>query len=161
MAHDLTAMLGLLLLMGSASIHPAPTQELQQVLAPTGTLPAQYFGYVMSQVSSTILVVDTSTNEIVNKLKHADMVKPAGGRFHPILQRYYAGGTGKITIWDTTDVANPVYLKTVIPGAQQYRRISGLPRLSREHDGVRRECLDSEYSGQQGLRLSRGRPRGR
>ena len=110
----MTAMLGLLL-MGSASIHPAPTQELQQVLAPTGTLPAQYFGYVMSQVSSTILVVDTSTNEIVNKLKHADMVKPAGGRFHPSLKRYYAGGTGKVTIWDTTDVANPVYLKTVIP----------------------------------------------
>jgi DNA-binding beta-propeller fold protein YncE len=110
----MTAMLGLLL-MGSASIHTAPTQELQQVLAPTGTLPAQYFGYVMSQVSSTILVVDTSTNEIVNKLKHADMVKPAGGRFHPSLKRYYAGGTGKVTIWDTTDVANPVYLKTVIP----------------------------------------------
>src|SRR6266566_4668490 len=77
--------------------------------------PAHYFGYVMSQQSSTLLVVDTRTNDIVKKVTHADMVKPAGGRFHPSFKRYYAGGTGKVTIWDTTDVANPVYLKTVIP----------------------------------------------
>jgi DNA-binding beta-propeller fold protein YncE len=83
--------------------------------AQVSSLPAQQFGYVMAQGSNTILVIDTSTNEIVNKLKHADMVKPAGGRFHPSLKRYYAGGTGKVTIWDTTDVANPVYLKTIIP----------------------------------------------
>jgi DNA-binding beta-propeller fold protein YncE len=83
--------------------------------AQVSSLPAQQFGYVMAQGSSTILVIDTSTNEIVNKLKHADMVRPAGGRFHPSLKRYYAGGTGKVTIWDTTDAAHPVYLRTVIP----------------------------------------------
>jgi hypothetical protein len=33
------------------------------------------------------------------KVTHPDMVKPAGGRFHPSLERYYAGGTGKVTIW--------------------------------------------------------------
>jgi hypothetical protein len=49
-------------------------------------------------VSSTILVVDTSTNDIIQKVTHPDMVKPAGGRFHPSKQRYYAGGTGKVTI---------------------------------------------------------------
>ena len=83
--------------------------------AQVGNLPAQHFGYVMSQQSSTLLVLDTRTNNIVTKVQHADMVKPAGGRFHPSLKRYYAGGTGKVTIWDTTDVANPVYLKTIIP----------------------------------------------
>jgi DNA-binding beta-propeller fold protein YncE len=83
--------------------------------AQVSNLPAQHFGYVMSQQSSTLLVVDTRTNDIVTKVTHADMVKPAGGRFHPSLKRYYAGGTGKVTIWDTTDVAHPVYLKTVIP----------------------------------------------
>jgi DNA-binding beta-propeller fold protein YncE len=78
-------------------------------------LPARQFGYVMAQGSSTILVIDTSSNAIVAKLKHPDMVRPAGGRFHPSLKRYYAGGTGKVTVWDTTDVAHPVHLKTVIP----------------------------------------------
>jgi DNA-binding beta-propeller fold protein YncE len=78
-------------------------------------LAAQQFGYVMAQGSSTILVIDTSSNEIVNKLKHPDLVRPAGGRFHPNLKRYYAGGTGKVTMWDTTDVAHPVSLKTIIP----------------------------------------------
>jgi DNA-binding beta-propeller fold protein YncE len=83
--------------------------------AQVSSLPAPQVGYVMAQGSSTILVIDTRTNAIVNKLKHADMVRPAGGRFHPSLTRYYAGGTGKVTIWDTTDAAHPVYLKTVIP----------------------------------------------
>jgi DNA-binding beta-propeller fold protein YncE len=69
----------------------------------------------MSQVSNAIVVVDTTTNNVVRKVKHPDMVKPAGGRFHPSLKRYYAGGVGKITIWDTTDLSNPTYLKTVIP----------------------------------------------
>jgi DNA-binding beta-propeller fold protein YncE len=96
--------LGLLILFTCVSAH-----------AQVSGLPAQQFGYVMAQGSSTILVIDTSTNEIVNKLTHADMVRPAGGRFHPSLKRYYAGGTGKVTMWDTTDIAHPVYLKTVIP----------------------------------------------
>ncbi len=73
--------------------------------AQVGSLPAPPFGYVMSQQSSTLLVVDTRTNDIVTKVKHPDLVRPAGGRFHPSLKRYYASGTGKITIWDTTDVA--------------------------------------------------------
>jgi YVTN family beta-propeller protein len=98
------APLGLLILLTCVSAH-----------AQVSSLPAQYFGYVMSQQSNTLMVLDTSTNEIVKKVKHADMVKPAGGRFHPSLKRYYAGGTGTVTMWDTTDVANPVYLKTVIP----------------------------------------------
>ena len=83
--------------------------------AQVSSLPAPQVGYVMAQGSSTILVIDTRTNTIVHKLKHADLVRPAGGRFHPSLKRYYAGGTGKVTIWDTTDAAHPVYLKTVIP----------------------------------------------
>jgi YVTN family beta-propeller protein len=77
----------------------------------------RHYGYVMSQVSSAIVVIDTSTNEVVRRVKHADMVKPAGGRFHPSLKRYYAGGSGKITIWDTTDLSHPTYLRTVIPAA--------------------------------------------
>src|SRR2546430_3232294 len=96
--------LGLLILLTCVSAH-----------AQVSSLPAQHFGYVMSQQSNTLIVLDTSTNEIVKKIKHADMVKPAGGRFHPSLKRYYAGGTGKVTMWDTTNVANPVYLKTIIP----------------------------------------------
>ena len=59
----------------------------------------------------------------------ADLVRPAGGRFHPSLKRYYAGGTGKVTIWDTTDAAHPVP-EDRHPRARQYRRISGLPHLS-------------------------------
>jgi DNA-binding beta-propeller fold protein YncE len=95
---------GLLILLTSVSAH-----------AQVGSSSAQHFGYVMSQQSSALMVLDTRTNEIVKTVRHADMVKPAGGRFHPSLKRYYAGGTGKVTIWDTTDVANPVHLKTVIP----------------------------------------------
>jgi hypothetical protein len=96
--------LGLLILLTCVNAH-----------AQVGSLPAPPFGYVMSQQSSTLLVVDTSTNDIITKVTHPDMIKPAWGRFHPSQQRYYAGGTGKVTIWDTTDVAHPVYLKTVIP----------------------------------------------
>ena len=77
----------------------------------------RHYGYVMSQVSNTIVVIDTTTNEVVRRAKHADMVRPAGGRFHPSLKRYYAGGSGKITIWDTTDLASPTYLRTVVPAA--------------------------------------------
>src|SRR5262245_23243741 len=57
----------------------------------------RHYGYVMSQVSSAIVVIDAGTNEVVRRVKHADMVKPAGGRFHPSLKRYYAGGSGKVT----------------------------------------------------------------
>jgi hypothetical protein len=95
--------LGLLILLTCVSAH-----------AQVGSLPAPPIGYVMSQQSSTLLVVDTSTNDLITKGTHPDMIKPAWGRFHPSQQRYYAGGTGKVTIWDTTDVAHPVYLKTVI-----------------------------------------------
>jgi DNA-binding beta-propeller fold protein YncE len=101
---NVTAALGLLILFTGVSAQ-----------AQVSSLPAPQVGYVMAQGSSTILVVDTRTNAIVHKLKHADLVRPAGGRFHPSLKRYYAGGTGKVTIWDTTDAAHPVYLKTVIP----------------------------------------------
>ena len=76
---------------------------------------AQHVGYVMSQQSSALLVFDTRSNRIVNKATHPDMVKPASGRFHPSAKRYYAGGTGKVTIWDTTDLSAPAYLKSVIP----------------------------------------------
>jgi DNA-binding beta-propeller fold protein YncE len=96
--------LGLLILLTCVSAHAQVT-----------SLPVLHFGYVMSQQSSTLLVLDTRTDDIVKKVKHADMVRPVGGRFHPSLKRYYAGGTGKVTMWDTTDIANPVYLKTVIP----------------------------------------------
>jgi DNA-binding beta-propeller fold protein YncE len=62
-----------------------------------------------------LLVLDTLSDRIVNKAAHPDMVKPASGRFHPSAKRYYAGGTGKVTIWDTTNLSAPVYLKSVIP----------------------------------------------
>jgi DNA-binding beta-propeller fold protein YncE len=78
----------------------------------------------MSQQASTLLVLDTSRNAIIRKVTHPDMVKPASGRFHPTKKRYYAGGTGKVTVWDTTNLADPVYLKTVIPAigsAGEYR----------------------------------------
>ena len=77
--------LGLLILLTCVSAH-----------ARVSNLPTQHFGYVMAQQSSTLLVLDTRTNDIVKKVKHADMVKPAGGRFHPNLKRYYAGGTGRL-----------------------------------------------------------------
>ena len=105
------AALLLVLLMASGSL---PGLVVAQGAA---TKPGQYFGYVMSQSSSTIMVLDTSTNTIIKKVKHPDMVRPAEGRFHPTTKRYYAGGTGKVTIWDTTDLANPVHLKTVVPAA--------------------------------------------
>src|SRR4029453_6134498 len=76
-----------------------------------------HYGYVMSQVSSAIVVIDTGTNEVVRRGKHADMVKPAGGGFPPSLKRDSPRGSGKIPIWDTTDLSHPTYLKTVIPAA--------------------------------------------
>jgi DNA-binding beta-propeller fold protein YncE len=88
-------------------------------------LPTQYFGYAMCQNSSTMMVIDTSTNTVVSKVKHPDFIKGAWGRFHPTKKRYYAGGTGKFTIWDTTDLARPVYLKTVTPVAASTGEIRG------------------------------------
>ena len=70
----------------------------ESALAQDSALTGPHFGYIMSQQSSTLLVLDTRTNDIVKKVKHADMVRPAGGRFHPSLKRYYAGGTGKVTV---------------------------------------------------------------
>jgi DNA-binding beta-propeller fold protein YncE len=90
----------------------------------TAVPPARHFGYVMSQASSVLLVLDTSTNTIVKKLTHADMVRPASGRFHPSTRRYYAGGFGKVTVWDTSNLAEPVYLRTITPvpgSAGEYR----------------------------------------
>ena len=60
--------LGLLILFTCVSAH-----------AQVSSLPGQHFGYVMSQQSGTLLVLDTRTNDIVKRVKHADMVKPAGG----------------------------------------------------------------------------------
>ncbi len=89
------------------------------VVAPFGPASAQgdsqHVGYVMSQTSSTMMVLDTRTNTITKKVTHPDMVKPAWGRFHPSTKRYYAGGTGKFTVWDTTNLADPIHLKTVVP----------------------------------------------
>jgi hypothetical protein len=89
--------LGLLILLTCVSAH-----------AQVSILPAQHFGYVMSQQSSTLMVLDTSTNDIIKKVTHPNMVEPAWGRFHPSKKRFYTGGTGKVTMWDTTDVAHPV-----------------------------------------------------
>jgi DNA-binding beta-propeller fold protein YncE len=75
----------------------------------------QHFAYVMSQGSNKILILDTSSDTFTKSLIHADMSGPGGGRFHPSGKRYFAGGRGKFTIWDTTDLGNPVYLKTITP----------------------------------------------
>ena len=77
--------------------------------------PARFHGYAMSAQASMILVLDTSTNAIVKRVKHPDLVRPANGKFHPNQKRFYASGVGKVTVWDTTDLANPVHLKTIIP----------------------------------------------
>jgi hypothetical protein len=37
-------------------------------------LPTQYFGYAMCQNSSTMMVLDTSTNTVVSKVKHPDFI---------------------------------------------------------------------------------------
>src|SRR5262245_65026383 len=77
--------------------------------------PEQSYGYIMSAQAHTILVIDTTTNSIVKRVKHPDLVQPANGKFHPNGKRFYASGRGKVTVWDTTDQANPAYLKTVVP----------------------------------------------
>jgi len=77
--------------------------------------PTQFYGYIMSAAANTMLVIDTSTNTIVTRAKHPDLVRPANGKFHPNQKRFYASGVGKVTVWDTTDLAKPVYLKTITP----------------------------------------------
>ena len=96
---------------------PTAPQSHQGSQGPHGltTTPARFYAYVTAQDSNRILVIDTSTNIIVKRLTHADLVKPANGKFHSSKKRFYAGGVGKITVWDTSDLANPVYLKTVTP----------------------------------------------
>ena len=37
------------------------------------------------------------------------------GADHPNGKRFYASGVGKVTVWDTTDLANPVHLTTITP----------------------------------------------
>src|SRR5262245_46799446 len=80
----------------------------------------------MSAQAHTILVIDTTTNSIVKRVKHPDLVQPANGKFHPNGKRFYASGRGKVTVWDTTDQANPAYLATVVP----------LPGSTGEYRGV-------------------------
>lgn len=77
--------------------------------------PTQFYGYIMSAEANTMLVIDTSTNTIGTRVKHPDLVRPANGKFHPNQKRFYASGVGKVTVWDTTDLAKPVYLKTITP----------------------------------------------
>lgn len=77
--------------------------------------PARFYGYAMSAQASMILVLDTSTNAIVKRVTHPDLVRPANGKFHPNQKRFYASGVGKVTVWDTTDLANPVHVKTIVP----------------------------------------------
>ena len=89
---------------------------LQREDRPAGSAtPTQFHGYVMSAMANTILVVDTRSNTIVKRVRHPDLVRPANGKFHPNKQRFYAGGIGKVTVWDTTDLANPVHLRTITP----------------------------------------------
>jgi hypothetical protein len=98
---------------------PPSPQSLQGAQGTRGVAagPARFYTYVTAQDSNKILVIDTSTNVIVKRLAHADLVHPANGKFHPSKKRFYAGGVGKITVWDTTDLANAVYLKTLTPQA--------------------------------------------
>jgi DNA-binding beta-propeller fold protein YncE len=88
--------------------------------------PARFYGYAMSAQASAILVIDTNEDRIVTRLRHPDLVRPANGKFHPTKRRFYAGGVGRVTIWDTTDLANPVHLKTIDP----------LPGSTGEYRGV-------------------------
>lgn len=85
------------------------------VVGPAVPPPTQFYGYAMSAQANTILVIDTSSNTIVRRVKHPDLVRAANGKFHPNKKRFYASGVGKVTVWDTTDLANPVYLKTITP----------------------------------------------
>jgi DNA-binding beta-propeller fold protein YncE len=81
----------------------------------TTASPARFHGYIMSAQASTILVIDTRSNAIVARVKHSDLVRAANGKFHPNQKRFYASGVGKVTVWDTTDLERPVYLRTIIP----------------------------------------------
>src|SRR5262245_40911183 len=89
-----------------AATGPTAPQSLQGPRASggMGAAPVQFYTYVTVQDSNRILVVDTSTNIIVKRLAHADLVQPANGKFHPSKKRFYAGGVGRITVWDTTDL---------------------------------------------------------
>ena len=105
---------------------------------PERSTPKQYFAYTTGTLANTLIVIDSSTYKIVNKVKHADMVHPANGIFHPNRKRFYAGGVGKITVWNTTDMANPVYLKTVTPAAGstgEYRGLIIYKGTPNAHDG--------------------------
>ena len=85
------------------------------VLNRTAPPRARFYGYAMSAQANAILVIDTSDHRIVRRVKHPDLVRPANGKFHPNKKRFYASGAGKVTVWDTTDLGNPVYLKTISP----------------------------------------------
>ena len=85
-----------------------------------------FYGYIMSAQANAILVVDTRTNTIVARVKHPELLQPANGKFHPNGKRFYASGRGKVTVWDTRDLTNPVHLATVTPSlgsAGEYRGV--------------------------------------
>ena len=95
---------------------PAGPQGLRAPASqPALAAPGQFQGYIMSAQAGTILVIDTSTNTIVKRVKHPDLVQPANGKFHPNGRRFYASGRGKVTVWDTTDLSNPAHLETITP----------------------------------------------
>jgi DNA-binding beta-propeller fold protein YncE len=113
----LTALIAAVVLL-QLRCEPGSAQPADQQ-GPAGSAPTrtQHIGYIISQQSSTLMVLDTSTDTIIKKATHTDMVKPAWGRFHPSKKRFYAGGTGKVTIWNTEDVKNPTHVATVIPAS--------------------------------------------
>ena len=96
------------------------------------------YGYVMSAQANAMLVIDASTHAIVARVKHPDLVQPANGKFHPNGKRFYASGRGKVTVWDTTDPANPVHFKTITPSVGstgEYRGVHVYKGSTRETDG--------------------------
>ena len=103
---------------GSAGFRPSEARPAS-VVRPS-------YGYVMSAQANAMLVIDASTHTIVKKVKHPDLIQPANGKFHPNGRRFYASGRGKVTVWDTTDPANPLHFRTITPSPESTGEYRGV-----------------------------------
>ena len=135
---------------------PAGFRESQAQPAPPAR---QFYGYVMSAQANAMLVIDTSTNTIVRRVRHPDLVQPANGKFHPNGRRFYASGRGKVTVWDTSDPARPIHLKTITPSPEstgEYRGVHVYKGSTTATDG---DVYWGNIQDGEGIRLPGGRHR--
>jgi hypothetical protein len=59
------------------------------------------------------MVIDTSTNTGVSKVKHPDFIQGAWGRFHPTKKRYYAGASVHLR-FGTRGTIGPLQLSILV-----------------------------------------------